>query len=563
MKKIMILMCGILIGCGGGQSNADHSSLTQYPIQTLVPNVSIDKAHVYSFLEKSTFGPTKNDIDGFTEYQKWINHQFNLPPSYLLPRAKLKIDTFIATNPNQFISPDYFWDTFYYHAKYAPDQLRQRVAFGLSEIFVISLKDTQVVDHIDGATYYYDQLVKNSFGNFRDLLEDITYSPMMGMYLTYLKNEKANTKGRAPDENFAREIMQLFTIGLNELNLDGSLKINNGQLIETYTNADITGLAKVFTGLSYGGVDTSDNRFYNYGEGLDQNRYIMRMQMYPQFHSLEEKKFLNTVIPAGTAGYQSIKIALDTLFNHPNVGIFFGKKLIQRLVKSNPSPQYIERVAKKFNDNGNAVRGDMKAVIAAVLLDEEALRQIHSLDVYSGKLKEPILRSTHILRNFGQTSIDDDYSNGYTDDALTEMSQTPLFSNSVFNYFSPFYTIGDLTAQNMVGPELNIISESSVVGLNNSIEVMLWGGWGKNWPRKVQFNYQPLLDIAGSSENLFQYMNQYFAGNKLTDRIEIINILNSIEIPKQNNNLINEAKMKRVQLAFYILFNHPDYLLEK
>lgn len=563
-------MVFFLISCGGG--NTQSTTIETDP--TL--HYSYDTAQIGSFLTKSTFGPIRDDIDNFKAkftYKKWIDHQFNLKPTYLYPRAIIKINDFKNKNPNTFVSPDYFYDAFYYNAMFAPDQLRQRVAFALSEIFVISFTDDNILGEVAGATNYYDQLMKHSFGNFRDLLEEVTYSPMMGHYLTYIKNQKADASGRVPDENFAREVMQLFTIGLYELNMDGSVKVKNSQPIETYTNQDITGLAKVFTGLSFSGPDTEDKRFYGWGASPDVNRYISRMQIYPQFHSMEEKKFLGKTIPSGTPGAESIKIALDTLFNHPNVGPFISKQLIQRLVKSNPSSQYVQRVAQVFNNNGAGVRGDMKSVVAAILLDSEAIEQINSISNDSGKIKEPILKQTQILRFFKGQSNNGDYSLGNTSHPLNDFSQTPLRSPSVFNFFKPGYTPKgtSLDDAGLVAPELQIIDESSIVGLNNSTETILWGGIGRGWPRQIQLNFDEAFALSTDAVKLFDYFNTYLAQGKITDKDLMIQEINSIRIPvlrtkpdgTTNQINIDDAKGNRVKLMFYMTLNHPEYILEK
>ena len=270
------------------------------------------------------------------------------------------------------------------------DVLRQRMAFTLSEIFVVSLNSNIAFNYPRGPAQYLDTLGSNAFGNYRTLLEAVTYSPMMGLYLTHLRNVKENVStGSVPDENYAREVMQLMSIGLSQLNLDGTEKLDSvGKPIETYTNADVSGLAKVMTGLSWAGPDSSNTRFN--GGNADPDREIKPMQAYEQYHSISQKQFLGVTIPAQAVGATNndVRIALDTLFNHPNVGPFIGKQLIQKLVSSNPSPAYVSRVAAAFNNNGSGVRGDMKAVIRAVLLDQEARAPASG---NNGKLREPAI----------------------------------------------------------------------------------------------------------------------------------------------------------------------------
>ncbi|MCH2222462.1 MAG: DUF1800 family protein, partial [Dechloromonas sp.] len=244
------------------------------------------------------------------------------------------------------------------------------------------------------AASFLDTLSQHAFGNFRDLLEAVTLHPAMGTYLSHLGNDKENTAtGRMPDENYAREVMQLFTIGLWELNEDGTRRQQNGQDIPTYGQPEVMGMAKVFTGWSWAGPDTNEGRWLGWVNGVQTQPWDQPMQPYPQHHSTSEKRILRgVVIPAGTGPRESLEIALDTLFNHPNVGPFIGRQLIQRLVTSNPSPAYIARVARAFNNNGAGVRGDMKAVIRAVLLDPEARDAAKLADGNWGKLREPVVR---------------------------------------------------------------------------------------------------------------------------------------------------------------------------
>jgi uncharacterized protein (DUF1800 family) len=259
-------------------------------------------------------------------------------------------------------------ESFWLQAVRGPDQLRQRTVFALSQIFVVSNVNSSIDSEVGAHASYLDMLARNAFGNFRTLLEEVATHPAMGHYLSHFRNEREDeASGRIPDENFAREVMQLFTIGLWELNQDGSRRRDPaGEFIPTYAQDDVSGLARVFTGWSWGGPDRSVARWHGWVGGRN---WQEQMGNYPDFHSPSEKRFLGVTIPAGTSGEESLRIALDRLFNHPNVGPFIGRQMIQRFVTSNPSPAYIARVAAAFNDNGQGVRGDMRAVLRAVLLD--------------------------------------------------------------------------------------------------------------------------------------------------------------------------------------------------
>ena len=300
-------------------------------------------------------------------------------------------------------SDNQFYESFWKQAATAPDQLRQRVKLALSEIFVISLADS----HIDtrGAASYYDVLGANAFGNYRTLLEQVALHPMMGTYLSWIANQKADpTTGRHPDQNFARESMQLMSIGLYQLNTDGTQVLNSlGQPIATYSTSDIAGLADVFTGYSWYSPKPTNNTTFN-GKIKDPDASVTSMIPYPTFHATNAKSFLGTTIAASATADPAgdLKIGLDTLFNHPNVGPFISRQLIQRLVTSNPTPAYVGRVAAVFNNNGQGVRGDLGAVVKAVLLDPEARNTAAALaDPNYGKLREPVVRMANWMRASG------------------------------------------------------------------------------------------------------------------------------------------------------------------
>ena len=318
----------------------------------------------------------------------------------------------IGCNPCKSSNINTVMESFWQQAVRGPDQLRQRLVFALSEIFVISTINTSIKEVPAAHVGYLDMLARNAFGNYRMLLEQVATSPAMGMYLSHMKNEKEDpATGRLPDENFAREVMQLFSIGLWELNEDGSRKKDaNGNDIPTYTQADIMGMAKVFTGWGWG-----NGNWENGFTGANPNdtyepAYNQPMIPYPAFYSTSEKRILRgVVIPANTTAQQSLKIALDTLFNHPNAAPLIGSQLIKRFVTSNPSPDYVKRVTQAFNDNGQGTRGDMKAVIRAVLLDPEARDPAKLSDPRWGKVREPAIRYANFLRAFNMKSQTGEY----------------------------------------------------------------------------------------------------------------------------------------------------------
>lgn len=421
------------------------------------------------FLTQATFGPTYDEIQALASeidvngemaaLEAWIDAEFAKPHTSLR-------DLFLATGGGNYVRVEMCWWT---NAIDADDQLRQRMAYSLHQILVTNLKSTR---QEEGFCAYYDMLASNSFGNYRDVLFDTTMHPIMGKYLSHLRNGKADpVLGTNPDENFAREVMQLFSIGLFELNTDGSRKQNNGEDIPTYTNAQITEFAEVFTGLYYPKTK-SWHTFYGY---VPRNM-VDPMYMYDEAHDMSEKVLLNgLVLPAGQSGMDDINDAIDNLFDHPNVGPFIGRLLIQRLITSNPTAAYISRVSDAFAGNGPygiGVRGDMKAVVKSILLDEEARSAALLADDAHGRNMEPILRTTQLARAYKmQKELDGGgapklyYNFVYTNNTL---GMRALQSPSVFNFYLPDFqpagAIGDL---GLVGPEFEIMTDYYAISVPN------------------------------------------------------------------------------------------------
>jgi uncharacterized protein (DUF1800 family) len=358
--------------------------------------------------------------------------------------------------------------------------------------------------------------------------------------------------------------MQLFTIGLYQLNNDGTYKRDaSGKLIDTYTNNDISGLARVFTGLSWAGPDTSNSRFS--GGTPDPNREILPMQGYNQFHSGSQKQFLGATILATTTPNTAadVRVALDTLFNHPNVGPFFSAQLIQRLVTSNPSTGYIDRVARVFNNNGSGVRGDMKAVIRAILTDPEA-RNLALLDNESGKLREPVVRFVHWMRAFGAQSRDGRFLLGATTDPSTSLAQSPLASPSVFNFYRPGYVPPNslVGSAGLVAPEAQITTETSVAGYLNFMRGVVSTGAGTSTAgvRDIQPNYTTEISIAHDPDALVDRVSLLLTGKALTQatRLKVRNAVTSVAIGTANP---DNDRRNRVYLAIYLTMASPEYIL--
>ena len=363
------------------------------------------------FLSQATLGANRETIEEAAQmdFEAWMDDQFTLQSESILAAT----DSAYNTGFDIFVSnggdPEEYFGPFFSHFNYGlwhnnmfnEDLLRQRIALALSEIFVISLR-TELGEYGDGLGSYYDILLENAFGNYEDIMFDVTMHPMMGRYLSHFNNPlEIAVLNIHPDENYAREVMQLFSIGLNELNIDGSYVLDlNSDPIPTYDNDDIKEFAQVFTGLGPG--ELMPNPFFPapvFGADFYVTDKSFPMTMYDEWHDQSSKQLLNGfVIPANQDGLDDVEMTIGHLFDHNNVGPFVALRLIQNLVKSNPTPDYIERVALKFNDNGAGVRGDMKAVIKAILLDEEARTCAWINESTHGKLREPMVRYFQFAR---------------------------------------------------------------------------------------------------------------------------------------------------------------------
>ncbi|MCW3846302.1 DUF1800 domain-containing protein [Sphingomonas sp. LB-2] len=443
-----------------------------------------------------------------------------------------------------------------------PDEMRQRCAFSLSQFFVVSLNpiDGYWPPYIMAA--WWNILLDEAFGNFRTLLERVTLNAGMGMYLNTKGNLKEDPKtGRAPDENYAREIMQLFTIGLYQLNPDGTEKKDTaGKPIETYVQADVTSLANVFTGYDH---DMSRVKFLRVAW---QNFPVVTaeftsdpMRLEAKNHSSREVNFLGLTIPKGTPAPDQLKLALDHLFAHPNVGPFFCRQMIQRMVTSNPSPAYVKRVADVFADNGQGVRGDLKSVWRAILLDPEALAPADPGDSMSGKLREPVQRILSWARTVGVDPGDGKYKIYNLSREDTGIGQSPLRSASVFNFFRPGY-VPPHTAIAKAGkqaPEFQITNETSVAGYINFLQTALRFG---NWQFKP--TYLALKPIAHDPAAVVDWFNLHLTANQLSPATVtlIATALASKGITPAGD---DKDKLDMIASACLLVMSAPEYLVQK
>ncbi len=541
LALLILLPLFTAAACGGGGGGGGASPPPPPPPP---PPVPISDAEAYRFLNQASFGATPAAAAEVKTlgFEAWIDRQMALPPSLQLPYLRsLPRPQFLFE-----LQPDRI-DIWFRNAVLGEDQLRQRVAFALSEIMVVSQLGA-LGNFPYGLADYYDLLARNAFGNYRQLIEEVTLHPAMGVYLSMLGNEKPNPAlNIRPDENYARELMQLFSIGLVELNPDGSVRLGpNSQPVPTYDQAIIEGFAHVYTGWNYAGARTFEQAFPN------DNNQTMPMQLYPDFHDTGEKRLLDgVVLPAGQTGNQDLAAALDNIFAHENVGPFIAIRLIQRLVTSNPSPGYVARVAAVFDDNGAGVRGDLAAVVRAILLDPEA-RPALPMEI-DGKIKEPLLRLTQLWRAYDARSESGRYALAA---ASVFFGQGPLQSPSVFNFFSPFYAPpGEIRDSSLVAPELQIATEYQNTLVTNFFLFQTFGLNSANpdlEPDDIYIDIGEELAIAGDTDALIDLAAAKLLGGELSDtlRSEIAGMLE--RLPP------DDAALRAAEVIYFIV-SSPEY----
>ncbi len=529
-----------LAACSGGGGSTPTPSPTPTPTPTAA---AITKVQASRFLAQATMGATDAMIADVQakSFDGWLTAQF------ALPRATSHWDWLVtqgyAVSAN--INNETGFDpTMWRQLIVEPDQLRQRVGLALSEIMVVGIAGINLNWKQFAAAAYMDVLLDNAFGNFRTLLDGITTNAAMASYLTFLGNRKANAAtGAVPDENYARELMQLFTLGLYQLNMDGTNKLSGGNPIETYGQADVTGLARVFTGLSLANSTSTTP-----------DRYRLPLIMSASLNETGTASFLGTSVSGG--GMAAIKTALDTIFAHPNVPPFIARQLIQKLVTSNPSPAYVSRVSAIFADNGAGVRGDMKAVIRAVLLDSEARSDTALTSNTAGKLREPIVRLTNWARAFNVNSPSNAWAIGDTSSSSTRLAESPGRSSSVFNFFRPGYSPPNtaISTAGLLAPEFQITNELSVVAYINYLQALIATGAGD-----TKADYTAIATLAADSQALIDQINVLLAAGQLSSATiaAIKAAIDSISVTGTN------GPGNRVGTAILLTMASPDYLTLK
>ena len=533
-----------LVACGGG-GGGDPAPPPNPPAS------AISREQASRFLSQAAFGADGAILDQVRSngYAAWLDQQIALPRGqsrleYLYAKG---FDAVEHKNSRNGIS-NALWN----HLLSRPDLVRQRMTLALSEIVVVGITGIAGLSFRSfPAAVFMDILEANAFGNYRTLLEEVSTSTAMGSFLTYRGNRKAvPAVGSLPDENYARELMQLFTIGLLELNLDGSLRLVGGKPVETYVQEDVSQLARVFTGWDLDATKVA---------GDTPQRVQSPMVQIAARHELGEKRFLTTVIPPGTDGVQSLKLALDSLMAHPNMAPFVGRQLIQRLVTSNPSPAYVARVATIFNNNGAGVKGDLKAVLKAILLDDEARSASTLADPAFGKLREPLLRFIQWGRLAKIGSTDGLWRVGDTTDPATRLGQSPMNAPSVFNFFRPGYVPSASALGGRTVPELQITSETSVAGYINYMQQAIGGTGNLGVASGITRDYSALLALVDNSGALLAELNVLLAAGQISDATlaALKTALDTVLVTTP------AGQLNRLHAALTLVMAAPEYITQK
>jgi uncharacterized protein (DUF1800 family) len=511
----------------------------------VVSDIPASEPEAARFLAQAAFGATRTEVQALRSmgYRAWLEDQFERP------RGQSHYDWLLAQG---YGAETYRYDsrpldaTIWRKLLAGPDPLRQRVTFALSQLLVVSVNGVTSDWPQFAVAHYLDILEAHAFGNYRALLRAVTLSTAMGQYLTYRGNRKASTSGSVPDENYARELMQLFTIGLVQLRPDGTPEPGGA---ETYGQADVTGLARVFTGWDFDRSGTTSP--------WPPEVHRRPMAQVASRYETGAKTFLGRTIAAGTPALQALDAALDVLFQHPNTAPFVGRQLIQRLVTSNPSAGYVARVAAAFADNGLGVRGDLRAVVAAILLDPEARDPGAVRDPRWGKLREPVARLVQWGRTFGAASPSGEWAVGDLSNPGSALGQSPMRSPSVFNFYRPGYVPPGtaIAGAGLTAPEFQITTESSVAGYVNYMQSVIAG----QRIGDVRCNYAGLLALAGNTRALLDELNLLLAAGQLATGTQatIKTALDAMPVST------DAQRLNRVMAAVLLVLASPDYLVQK
>lgn len=525
---------------------------------------NISRTDAVRFLIQAAYGPTETDIEKVQSlsYEGWIAEQRSMTPVYWVDRIE-SIDA-VETAYRWHLS-GLFWEG----VVDGDDQLRQRVAFALSQI--IANNTTIDLNHARPEIfgYYWDLFQTYAFGNYEDLLYDISVSPSMGLFLTHLNNEKEDAeKGTAPDENYAREVMQLFTIGLVNLNASGE---STG--VESYTTEDVQQLARVFTGFSW------DDGNFGGGSTGDHSAHHRAMAGFDNQHEFGDKHFLGKTISGTVNPEESVSQAISILVAHPNTAPFISKQFIQKLVTANPSPNYIKRVSTAFSTGlfvtpsgttvGTGRHGDMAAMITAVLLDDEARDSSSATDPRFGKVRGPVLRQAQWARTFRDNDVRDlegippTFRSDYTNNG---MGQTPLRAQSVFSFYRPGYVLPDsqTASAGLVNPEMQIVTSSTTYGYLQYMSQLITGPNDK-YHAIFTPDYSAGMALATNANLLADYLNEIMVYGTLTGEVynRVINAIGTVSIAGLNGDALQEALRDRIEIAMMIIIAAPEYTTQR
>lgn len=550
------------------------------------PNTNLTPEQLASrFLGQATFGARGEEItklagairrDPGGAYAAWLEAEFQKP----LTDADRSLVIFREAFPPDYPNRGYrqrVWEAGAVRAGLmitSDCQLRQRIAYSLGQIFVVSIQG-DLIGHPEGLCDWQDLLVTHAYGNFRDLLLAVTTHPAMGAYLTSAGNAKADYRapGARPDENYAREVMQLFTIGLYHLQPDGEFAVKDGKLIPTYDNDDISELARVFTGMSYPKGNGEGSKKAPDGGAMvmirpNANVRYGSMSFIDKAHDKNAKSFPGGAkLPAGRSAREDIEEVIDRLGRHPSTAPFIARSLIQRLVTSNPSPAYVGAVAEAFRQSD----GDLKAVISAILLHPEARDPQLALEQTAGKLREPWLRVTHAARAFQARTSDTGPSLPvFQRKLLPALGQFPLASPSVFNFYLPDYEPpGEITLTNenipknkrpVVAPEFQILNAFTAIQTPNYLLASLQNRKPSNKNRSpLAFDLSRQTALANDSKALLENVDTLLTAGMMSNATRHI-ILKAIESLPSDTNM---ARLERARMAVYLTLVSPDYAVQK
>jgi uncharacterized protein (DUF1800 family) len=510
-------------------------------------------AEAARFLTQATYGPTVAEIARLRTigYSEWFRQEFNKPATAARPYMEAVNNARLADGQGG-VSHNNRLDRWFHTAATGTDQLRQRAAFALSQILVISDQNGTLGGESIQVSEYWDILARNAFGNYRELLDEVTWNPSMGKYLSHFRNRKASADGtRQPDENYAREVMQLFTIGLIERNLDFTPILSGGQPIPTYNQSIVTNYAKVFTGFNYNNSTSISNGTNTY----------LRMNCIETEHDTSAKTVVGDVtIPAGQNCPTDVDDGIDLLFAHPNVAPFISRQLIQRFTSSSPSAAYIQRVAQKFVNNGYGERGDLSAVVRQVLMDPEAR---NAPTTNSGKPREPLLKLTAMWRAWdAQMPAADSYGNvpmGMTNPSGT-FGQRPLGADTVFNFYGPDYQQpGTIANAGLYSPEFQTLDESTLTSMSNSYYTYSWNSYvGMSNPpsNRPLLNLAPLMALAGDPDAMVAEANKRMMYGSMSAAMQ--DVLRNMLIFMDGASATDKART-----VVYVTALSPEYAVQR